>query len=248
MGKKLILAVALILLGASLAFAAPKKRLVAAMDCTWPPMEFLDDEQKIAGYTIDYVNALAEVIGIEIVCRNVAWDGIFAGLLAKRYDFVASSVTITEERKASMSFSTPYYRVRQAVITPKDSTIKSVADLDGLTLGAQIDTTGLFAIERIRGAKARSYSEISQAIEAALAGRIDGAVCDDPIAANFVLQNKAYASRIKIAFVIPAEEDEFYGFAVRKENRALLELLNRGIAELQKNGTEARLRRKWIGQ
>lgn len=248
MFKKVTLAAVMLLLCASAAFGAQKKQLVAAQDCTWPPMEFVDSNKNLAGYSVDYLQAIAEVLGIEIISRNVAWDGIFAGLLADRYDFVASSVTITEERKKSMDFSTPYYEVRQAVVVPKTSAVKNVADLKGMTLGAQLGTTGFFAIEKINGAKGRSYDEIGQAMEALYSGRIDGVVCDDPIAADFALQNATYSAKLHIAFIIPTTEDEYYGFAVKKGNAEVLDLLNKGIAELKKNGTEEKLRQKWIGK
>lgn len=245
--KKLMLAAIMVLSLSSLAFSA-QKPLVAAHDCTWPPMEFIDSDKQLAGYSVDYVKALAEVLGIEITSRNVAWDGIFAGLLSDRYDFVASSVTITPERQHSMDFSLPYYEVRQAVVVPKNTDPKTVDDLKGKTLGAQLGTTGFFAIDKIKGAKGRSYDEIGQAMEALYSGRIDGVVCDDPIAADFALQNPTYAAKLKIAFIIPTEEDEHYGFAVKKGNKELVDLLNKGITELKNNGTEEKLRQKWIGR
>lgn len=248
MFKKVVLTAMMLLFSTGLAFGAQKKQLIAAHDCTWPPMEYIDSNKQLAGYSVEYVKALADVLGIEIVSRNVAWDGIFAGLLAGRYDFVASSVTITEERQKSMDFSAPYYEVRQAVVVPKTSNAATVDDLKGLTLGAQLGTTGFFAIEKIKGAKGRSYDEIGQAMEALYSGRIDGVVCDDPIAADFALQNPTYAAKLKIAFIIPVQEDEFYGFAVKKGNKEVVDLLNKGIAELKQNGTEEKLRQKWIGK
>ncbi len=247
MFKKVLLVSLMLLLSSGAAFAASKK-LVAAHDCTWPPMEFIDSNKKLAGYSVDYVAAIAKELGMEIESRNVAWDGIFAGLLADRYDFVASSVTITDERKKTMDFTTPYYEVRQAVVVAKNAKINSVADMNGKTFGAQLGTTGFFAIEKVKGAKGRSYDEISQAMEALYSGRIDGVVCDDPIAADFALQNKTYAAKLKISFIIPTNEDEYYGFAVKKGNKAVLDMLNAGIAKVKANGTEEALRKKWIGK
>lgn len=247
MFKKAFLVMAILLLSAGAASAAQKK-LVAAHDCTWPPMEFVESDKSLSGYSVDYVAAIAKEMGIGIESRNVAWDGIFAGLLASRYDFVASSVTITEERKASMDFSIPYYEVRQAVVVPKTSNATTVEDLKGKTLGAQLGTTGFFAIEKINGAKGRSYDEISQAMEALFSGRIDGVVCDDPVAADFALQKAEYAAKLKIAFIIPTDEQEYYGFAVKKGNKEVLDLLNEGIKRVKANGTEEKLRQKWIGK
>ncbi|MCL1915870.1 MAG: basic amino acid ABC transporter substrate-binding protein [Desulfovibrionaceae bacterium] len=245
--KKILLLVAIFLLSAGVASAAVSK-LTAASDCTWPPMEFIDANKRITGYTIDYLEAISKAIGIKIESRNVSWDGIFPGLLAGRYDLVASSVTITEERRETMDFTTPYFEVRQAVILPQSSATNAIEGLKGLTLGAQIGTTGFFAIEKLEGVTPRSYDEISQAVEALYSGRINGVVCDDPVAADFALQNKTYADKLKIAFILPTTENEYYGFAVKKGNQEVLDLLNRGIAKVKAEGTETQLRQKWVGQ
>ncbi|MDR2504093.1 MAG: basic amino acid ABC transporter substrate-binding protein [Deltaproteobacteria bacterium] len=245
--KKLLFLCALLMLTALPAQAAVKK-LVAASDCTWPPMEFVDQNKHLTGYAIEYLAAISKETGVEIETRNVAWDGIFPGLIAGRYDLVASSVTITEERKKTMDFSIPYFEVHQAVILPKESKAATVEALKGMTLGAQIGTTGFFAISKIQGVTPRSYDEISQAVEALYSGRISGVVCDDPVAADFALQNKVYAEKLKIAFILPTEEKEYYGFAVKKGNQEVLDILNQGVDKVKSNGTEARLRKKWMGQ
>ena len=93
---------------------AETPKYIAAGNCAWPPMEFVDQDAKPIGYTIDYLNAVAKEAGFEVEFKNVGWDGIFAGIGAKRYDIIASSVTVTEERKKILDFSDPYFTVRQA--------------------------------------------------------------------------------------------------------------------------------------
>ena len=80
-----------LLLCASLANAA-EKPLIVASDATWPPIEMLDENKNVVGYSIDYLKAVAKEAGLNVEFRNTAWDGIFAGLDKEQYDVIISSV------------------------------------------------------------------------------------------------------------------------------------------------------------
>lgn len=247
MFRSCLLALCLLFLGATAAVAAETK-LVVAHDATWPPMEFMNEQRQIVGYSVDYIDAVAKEAGFVVEHKSVAWEGIFVGLNSGLYDVIASSVTITDERAKVMDFSTPYYEVRQAVIVPKNVTAGSLADLKDKAVGAQIGTTGHMAILKEKGIAAKAYDEIGLAVEALAGGRIDGVICDDPTATNYILENKDYAEKMKVAFIVPADVPEYYGFAVAKGNTAALELLNKGVEAVKAKGIEAELRKKWIGQ
>ncbi len=234
-----------LVLASTVAFAE-EVTLVVAHDATWPPMEFIDANKQIVGYSVDYIDAVAKEAGFKVVHKSVAWDGIFAGLPNKKYDVIASSVTITEERAKQMDFSIPYYEVKQAVVVPKDSTATDMSAFKGKTLGAQIGTTGYMAIKRAEDVTAKSYDEIGLAMEDLFNGRLDGVVCDDPTAANYILENKNYAETMKLAFIIPADVPEYYGFAVDKGNTQALDLLNKGIKAVKEKGIQDQIRKKWM--
>src|SRR5574344_1636935 len=119
MFRHLLFSLATLLLLSSTALAAEK--LVVASDTVWPPMELLEDQKNVVGYSTDYLKAVAKEAGLEVEFRSIAWDGIFAGLAAKQYDIIASSVTITPERQKVYDFSVPYYNVRQAIVVPKNA-------------------------------------------------------------------------------------------------------------------------------
>ena len=247
MKRAWLLALCLLFGAATMALAA-ERTIVVAHDATWPPMEFMDENRNIVGYSVDYIDAVAKEAGIKVEHKSVAWDGIFAGLAGKKYDVISSSVTITEERAKVMDFTLPYYEVRQAVIVPKDAAYTKIADFKGKNLGAQIGTTGYMAIKAAEGVTAKTFDEIGLAMESLSSGRLDGVVCDDPVATNYILVNKDYAAKLKVAFVIPAETPEYYGFAVTKGNTELVNLLNKGIEQVKAKGIEDDLRKKWMGQ
>lgn len=236
----------LLLLAALCRPAFAETTIVFATDATWPPMEFVNDQKQVVGYSIEYMTAVAKEAGFKAVFKNTAWDGIFAGLAAKKYDAVVSSVSITEERKKTMDFSEPYFTVRQALIVGKASTAKTLADLKGQKVGGQIGTTGYFAIKAAQGVEAKSYDEVGLAMEDLNVGRIAAVVCDDPVAANYAL-NK-YKANLKIAAIIESGEAENYGVALNKGNAETLALINKGIAAVKAKGIDQELKKKWIGQ
>ncbi len=220
--------------------------IVFATDATWPPMEFVNDQKQVVGYSIDYMTAAGKEAGFTPVFKNTAWDGIFAGLAAGKYDAVVSSVSITDKRKQAMDFSIPYYTVRQALIVKKDSTAKGLEDFKGKKVGAQLGTTGYFATQAVAGVEAKSFDEVGLAMEALNNGNIDAVVCDDPVAANYAL-NK-YKDTLKIAAILKSKEAENYGVAIKKGNKAILQLIDKGIAAVKAKGIDKELQKKWIGQ
>lgn len=231
-----------------LAQSAWAKTIIFASDATWPPMEFVGPDKQMTGFAIDYMKAAGKEAGFTPEFKAVAWDGIFAGLAANKYDAICSSVSITDERKNAMDFSIPYFKVRQALVVPADSKAKTLADMKGKTLGAQISTTGHFAVKKADGVKDKSYDEVGLAVEDLFNGRIDGVVCDDPVAANYVLETEKYKGKLKIAAVLETGEDEFYGVALKKGDKANLELINKGIEAVKAKGIDKELMKKWIGQ
>lgn len=240
-----LLALALLLPAAACGPATPAAlpKYVVATDATWPPMEMVDETTKeFVGFDIDLMKAIAKEGGFEVEFRNVAWDGIFAGLAAGEYNAVISSVTITEERKKEFDFSNPYINAGQIVVVlASNNDIKGSTDLGGKTVGAQIGTTGAMAVQEIPGAVLKEYDEIGFAFEDLLAGRVDAVVCDTPVAADYA--GVQYKDKIKL--VGAAFTEEYYGIMVKKGDTELLAKINAGLAKVQAAGIDKQLMAKW---
>ena len=232
-----------IMCGATLAEA---KTYIVASDATWPPMEYLDDNKKVVGYSTDYIQAIAKEMGLNMEVRNVAWDGIFAGVAAGNYDIIASSVTITPERQKQFLFSDPYCEIVQALIVPLDSPIKTMQDLKGKKVGGQIGTTGIFVTQKANvGAVIREYDNVGLAMEDMAQGRIDAVMADAPISKYYAFKRKDFANKFKVVF--ETKEAEFYGFTLKKGQEDLAKLLNEGIKRVREKGIEKELKIKWMG-
>lgn len=245
MVKRLILTGLFLLVMTSTAWA--QRTITFASDCTWPPMEMISEDRECVGFGPDLVNAMAKAGGFEAVIQNTAWDGIFAGLAAGRYNAISSSVSITEERKNAMDFSDPYFEVKQGVVVRDGSPIKTEADLAGKTIGAQIGTTGYFAAMRIAGNNAKSYDEVGLAITDLANGRLDAVIADDAVAADYALTNPDFAKNLNLAFLIEPDEPEYLGFAVKKGDTETLELINSALAAVKASGEYDQIFKKWFG-
>jgi polar amino acid transport system substrate-binding protein len=233
------------LLVTSLATGCQKQdKIVVATDATWPPMEYLDEDKNIVGFDIDLMNAIAKEAGFEVEFRNVAWDGIFAGVSAGEYDAIISSVTITDERREAYDFSEPYINAGQIVVVAMDSEVDGPDALGGMTVGSQIGTTGAMAMQEKGDVTVKEYDDIGLAFEDLVAGRIDAVVCDTPVAADFALQREEYKAKLKIAG--EPFTDEWYGIVVKKGNSKLVEMLNDGLKKVQDKGLDKEFEAKWL--
>lgn len=222
-----------------------KTKLVIASDATWPPMEFVDESKAIVGLGPDMLKAISNATGVEIEIKNTAWDGIFAGLSAGSYDAICSSVTITEERKVQMDFSIPYVNAGQVLVVPKETSgVTEISDLKGKKIGAQIGTTGAIEIAKDSSVVLASYDEIGLAFEDLALGRIAGVVADNPIAADFALQNPKFQGSLKI--VGTPFTDEWLGIAVKKGDTKTLAILNEGLEKIKASGELDAIIAKWV--
>lgn len=225
--------------------ASAEKTIVVATDATWPPMEMLDVNKNIIGFEIDFMNAVAKEGGFKVEFKNTAWDGIFGGLEIGKYDAIISSVTITDERKKKYDFSIPYINAGQLLVAPKTlKGVKTLADMKGKKVGAQIGTTGAMEVQKVKGVELKNYDEIGLAFEDMASGRIEGVVCDTPVAADYALQRAEYKAKFMI--VGKPFTKEQYGVVVKKGNKQLLDLLNKGIKGVQKKAIDKELEKKWL--
>jgi len=226
--------------------AVEGKKYIIATDATWPPMEFVDANKNIVGFDIDLMNAIAKAMGFEVEFRNTAWDGIFAGLDSGSYDAILSSVTILDERKQTYDFSDPYLNAGQAVVVEIDnSTISGGDDLSGKTVGAQIGTTGAFAVADIQGATLKEYDTIDLAFMDLVNGLLDAVVTDTPVAADYALASDQFKGKVKI--VGEPLTEELYGMCVRKnKSQEFVQAFNEGLKKIKEDGTYAKIYAQWI--
>lgn len=228
--------------------SAPEmKPFIIATDAAFPPMEYVDESKAIVGFDIDMMNAIAAAMGFKVEYKNTAWDGIFAGLEGSAYDAILSSVTITDERKQKYDFSDPYINAGQIVVVRADETaITDDKSLSGKVVGAQIGTTGAFAVQAIAGATLKEYDSIDLALLDLLNKNVDAVVVDTPVAANYVLASENFKGKLKT--VGASFTEEYYGIVVRKgDPTGFLPKFNEGLKKIKADGAYDKIYAKWIG-
>jgi polar amino acid transport system substrate-binding protein len=208
--------------------------LTVCSDIPYPPFEFEGEDGEYTGFDIDLLGAIAAQLDLELSVQDVGFDALQSGttLAAGTCDVGASAMTITEERKANIDFSDPYYDSLQSLLVRTDSGIESIDDLDGKNVGVQQGTTGeAYAGENAPGASLVQYPSDGELWPAIQAGQIDAILQDQPVNLEHEKADSAYK------IVETYETDESYGFAFAKgEKDALLDAVNGALQELKDNG------------
>lgn len=216
-------------------------KLTIAASLDFPPFENLNGTEA-EGFEVEFLNAIAEHMGLEANWVNSKFDTIVPQIqTGGKSDLGASGITITDERLEQVDFTDPIVDVNQSITVLKDSGITSVDDLAGKKIGAQSGTTGYdWAAENVPDAEMVAFDEMTAVFAALEAGQIDAVAVDLPVANHYV---KGYDDQ-EVIEEIPTGEQ--YGIAVSKENPALLAAVNKAIAELRDNGTYDQIADEWI--
>lgn len=217
--------------------------LTVGSDIPYPPFE-QGKAPNYTGFDIELVEEIAKRTDREAQFTDTSFETIFRDLAQGKFEMVASATTITPEREENVDFTDPYYLSEQAILVAEGSPVKSLADLDGKTVGVQQGTTGEEYVEDETGAaEVRPYPEGPDVITPLRGGTIDAAVIDLPVAQEAVASQ---GGGIEVAEAIPTEEE--YGFVVAQGEEELLSEVNEALQEIKDDGTYARIYERWFKQ
>ena len=223
-----------------------KLRVVVAIDATFIPMSFMNAENQLDGFEVDLIKEVTQEAGLEYKLVNVEWGGLFGGLITGKFDLVISSVGIIEERKKRMAFSIPYIQSGAAVLVRNDMMdIGSLKDLEkqNATVGAQINTTSHYFLEKYSGINIKTFEKFGHAVIDLANKGVDAVVGDSVQASYYFRNNKDLTGHAR--FVGSRMTSEFYGIVLRKEDEQLKSKIDASLTRLLKNGTVSRLHQKW---
>jgi arginine/ornithine transport system substrate-binding protein len=160
------------------------KKMRVGVEGAYPPFSYTTADGKLEGFDIDIAMALCNAMGAE--CKLVAqdWDGIIPALMARKYDAIVASMSITEERKKKVAFTNKYYQTPAKFVTKK-GTVKefSPETLKGKTVGVQRATTHDNYITDNYGkdVKIKRYATQDEAYMDLAAGRVDFLLADSVV-------------------------------------------------------------------
>ncbi len=255
------------------AFALPKE-ITIATEGAYPPWNYVLPDGTLGGYEIELAEVLCQRIAVKCKIISQEWNGIIPGLRVGKYDAIMASVGLTEQRARVVDFSVPYSASPNGFLVRKNDDLSdlgfedlsfdlSASDLDGAnqaiskleqefqgkTLGAQTGSTAASFIDQyFKNLDVRLYPTFEQLSLELNAGRIDVAVASVTTFKN-VFESKDGAN-LKMSGPVFKGGVAGSGTAhvvVRKGKNDLKEAFNNAIVEINQDGTNAELTKKWFG-
>jgi polar amino acid transport system substrate-binding protein len=237
------LAAAIGLAAAGPSIAAAETLTVGAYPSN-PPFEYKTESGSFEGFEVEIVTEVAKRLGMDIEISDLGFQALFAATSSRRIDGAISSITITQERLESQSFTQAYYDADMGIATRKDSDISGTDDLRGKILGGLSGSTGEMWIkqnmETYGITESKGYNAQQDLLLDLMAGRIDAAISDIPgMEYAFTrMQDLTVKERIKTG--------EQYAMMMTKDH-PLLGKVNDTITEMKNDGTMAAIHKKWFG-
>lgn len=220
-------------------------KISIAMEGTWEPWTYHDEDDKLVGYDVEVGQAIADALGVEAEFVEGKWDGLFAGLDAGRYDMVINGVDVTEERSEKYDFSDPYVYIHTAIIVAQDNdSIKSFEDLKGVSTANTISSYYAILAEEY-GAKVTGVDDLNQTIELLLQGRIEATLNAEVTYSDYMREHPD--AKIKIAAL--SDDANLVAIPLRKgdDSASLREAVNHILADLKESGKLAEMSEKYFG-
>lgn len=232
---------------ASLQNVLAKKKLIMGLDDSFPPMGFRNEANEIVGYDVDLAKEVASRLGIELVLQPIDWNAKEQELNTGEIDCIWNGFTITDERKAALTFTKPYLRNAQVVVVKADAPYITLQDLAGTTAGLQAGSSSVEALNKAGALKASlkgvvEYKEYLTALMDLEVGGVD-AIIMDLVVANDNINRSGKSFRILEETLSPEE----FGIGFRKRDLALANKVWETLEAMAKDGTVSRLAIKWFG-
>ena len=251
MKKLLALVVVVVLVAAGGVQAKDWKTVRIGVEGAYPPFSYVTPEGELAGFDIDIAKALVKAMGADVKLVAQDWDGIIPALLAKKYDAIIASMSITEERKKKVAFSNKYYNTPAKFICKKGLMAEfSRANVKGKKVGVQRATIHDRYLTDNYGkdVEIKRYGTQDEAYLDLTAGRVDMLLADSIALSDGFLkkpEGKEYQ------FIGPDLSDPKWfgdaaGIAIRKQDTDLVEKFNAAIKQIRADGTYKKIQDKYF--
>ena len=246
-----VVAVLAMALTASTVVAKEWKKVRVAIEGAYPPFSSVAPDGSLVGFDVDIAKALAESMGAEVVLVAQDWDGMIPALLARKYDAIVASMSITEERLKKVAFSNKYYSI-PAKFACKNGFMPEFSEeaLKGKKVGVQRETVhDKFLTEKFgKDVDIKRYGSLDEAVLDLTAGRVDMLLADSAALSDGFLKKEEGKD---YGFVGPDYADpkwfgEGIGVAIRKGDTDLVEKFNKAIDDIRANGKYQEIQDKYF--
>lgn len=222
---------------------ADNSTITFGTNAEFPPFEYVTANGVIGefdGIDMAIVKEIGEDNACEVNIENMEFDSLLLALENGQVDAVIAGMTITDEKKEAVDFSTPYYTAKQVMIVKEDSDIQKASDMADKQIVVLQGFTGETCVSDM-GYKYQSFKKGTEAIMELVNGKCDVVVIDSATAEKYVKDNKG----LKIVEDNEAFAAEQYGIAVKKGNTELLNKINASLDKMLEDGTISELSAKY---
>lgn len=245
MFKKLAgFAAAIVVSATALTGAASARDIKIATEGAYPPFNAKNAKGELIGFDVEIAKAICAEMKAKCTLVAQDWDGIIPGLLAKKYDLIVASMSITDERKKKVAFTDPYYSNFLQFVAPVGTKMDPTpSGMKGKTIGAQRSTiSSQYLEDKYRAtAKIKVYDKQTAAWLDLKSGRLNAVLADIYPAYDWIKANKGFqfvGKKIDI--------NDKIGIAARKDDKDLVAAVNKALAAIRANGTYAKINRKYF--
>ncbi|HSH47461.1 MAG TPA: transporter substrate-binding domain-containing protein [Halomonas sp.] len=235
-------------LSVSLGAGADERPLRIGVDIPYPPYQVKLPDGSLTGFEVELIDAACEQMQRQCEWVEQGWDGIIPGLLARKYDLIASAMNITDERSQQVLFSEPYYQVPSVWVGKSDVDIDPEGDLSGLAIGVQQGTIQDEYVTTFHDtADIRRYADSGGVVNDMFTGRLDLVFTAFPLAQERLLTEEQFARQGELVTGPESIYGPGVGAAFRKRDQELVATFNQAMQALRDNGTYDALWQKYIG-
>ena len=245
--KKFVIAAAALMFGAA---AAQAEDLTICVEGAYPPFSETTAAGDVVGFDIDIANALCAEMGNSCAMAKTDWDGIIPALLEKKCDAIIASMSITEDRKKVIDFSTKYYNTPAKFIAAENAGLDDTPEgLAGKVVGVQRGTTHQdFMESEFPDVELKLYGTQDEVYLDLQAGRIDAAMADSVAMNDGFLKTdngKGFAFFGK-DYSIAKYHGEGAGIGVRQEDTELRDGFSAAIEAIRASGQYDEIQKKYF--
>lgn len=226
--------------------------LTVGTEAAYEPFEFIVDGQ-ITGYSKEILDAVVADLGVELEQLNLPWQGILPGVLARKFDFVATSVSINPERAAKYAYTRPIGTVQTVVIVRADNdTIQSEDDLAGKVVATQLASAEQPVVEAFSDTLAaeggegfadlKLFQAFPETYVAVGSGQVDAALIGSNGAATLMREQPG-----RFRIVGQVGEPRYLAWVTHPDNADLRDYLNGVIGDLAESGQLEEWQQEWFG-
>ena len=221
------------------------KPLIVGTSADNPVYEFIENRE-LVGIDIDIIKAVGQVLGREVVIKNMDFTALFPSVSSGNVDLIIAALSVTPERKEHFTFSDVYLASSVGIIY-KDAAIKNLNDFADKTVGVQLGTTWEGIVREVTkdfpACTVRALSNNIVLVEELKSGVVDGVALEDVQIAKFIEANPSLSLK---KMVLPNFTSEFA--IVTQLQSPLVHDINVALKTLRENGTLDKIKAKWLAQ